>query len=839
MAKNHTFVVRPTPSRHAIPLINVSPMRNTGRSFRRVFLTRRIGIALLLGALLALSPVVHPEAVSAASGVDDYPARLKNAPQDSLVDPWLFYNRECTSWVAWRLNSENGVAFDNYWDGVHWGNASNWKNAAKAAGVPVDNNPVRGAVAWWSAGSAGSSRGHVAWVQVVGDGAITIEEYNYLREGYYDTRTISDTSSLWPSGFIHIKDTQLRNTASPSVAGSPQVGTRLVTTNGTWSSKHLTFRYQWMANGVPIAGATNKKFTPQADQLGQRISAKVTATKAGSHSGTAQSPTTTPVARGVFTSNTAPSVSGTPQVGVQLSASAGSWSPGNGTYTYQWLADGSPIADATASTFTPTATQLGARLRARLTITAPGYTTVHVSTDPTVAVAPGQFKASAPPTITGTPQVDHPLTATPGTWTPAGATRLQWLADGKPIEGATSTSYTPTPDVLHQQLAVQVRVSQKGYTDAVATSATTDPVAAGTFLNTTPPSVSGTAQVGVELKVDHGQWSPKATFSYQWQVDGVDVPGATDPTFMPRPQDVGKQVTAEVKASRPGYLTALLPAPKTAAVLPGVIRNKAVPTITGTPMVGRTLHASNGEWSRTPESYTYQWYAGTHSLPGATHATYHPTAADAGLTLHVVVTAHSQGYTPERAWSARTAPTTLGTISVTKPTVGGPMILGRTLTAVVKNAAPATATAHYQWYRGPDPIRGAHDSTYVLTSADVGHHVWVRVTMEAKNWVPVTKRSAPAARVRSVPVLHAHTHVRTDGRVTMRLNVDAPGLSAPAGVANVWLGKVLVGHFEVKDGIGTRLLRTLRHGTHTLTVVFRGDATQMTAGHATVTVTVP
>ena len=31
---------------------------------------------------------------------DDYPSNLKSAAKDALVDPWNFYNRECTSFVA-------------------------------------------------------------------------------------------------------------------------------------------------------------------------------------------------------------------------------------------------------------------------------------------------------------------------------------------------------------------------------------------------------------------------------------------------------------------------------------------------------------------------------------------------------------------------------------------------------------------------------------------------------------------------------------------------------------------------------------------------------------------
>jgi len=51
-------------------------------------LTGRLCAVVLLGLLLSAAPALHPQPVSAASGVDDYPSRLKNVPQDLLVDLW-------------------------------------------------------------------------------------------------------------------------------------------------------------------------------------------------------------------------------------------------------------------------------------------------------------------------------------------------------------------------------------------------------------------------------------------------------------------------------------------------------------------------------------------------------------------------------------------------------------------------------------------------------------------------------------------------------------------------------------------------------------------------------
>jgi surface antigen len=126
---------------------------------------------------------------------DDYPPRLRDAAKDSLIDPWRFYNRECTSFVAWRMNSANGVDFSNFMDGGRFGSAYNWDDNARALGFKVDNVPARGAIA------ESDAYGHVAWVAAVGDGTVTIEDYNW-KPGAYDVRTVPTSTYV----YIHIKD---------------------------------------------------------------------------------------------------------------------------------------------------------------------------------------------------------------------------------------------------------------------------------------------------------------------------------------------------------------------------------------------------------------------------------------------------------------------------------------------------------------------------------------------------------------------------------------------------------------------------------------------------------
>lgn len=117
-------------------------------------------------------------------GHGGYPTYLNNAAQDSLVDPWGMYNRECVSYTAWKVYSTYG--YMPYWGGV--GNANQWPGNAARAGIPTSSTPRVGSVAVWNVGYYG----HVMWVEAVNaDGSIWISQYNYDFNGRYSEMYVS------------------------------------------------------------------------------------------------------------------------------------------------------------------------------------------------------------------------------------------------------------------------------------------------------------------------------------------------------------------------------------------------------------------------------------------------------------------------------------------------------------------------------------------------------------------------------------------------------------------------------------------------------------------------
>jgi hypothetical protein len=177
-------------------------------------------------------------------------------------------------------------------------------------------------------------------------------------------------------------------------------------------------------------------------------------------------------------------------------------------------------------------------------------------------------------------------------------------------------------------------------------------------------------------------------------------------------------------------------------VAPALLASPAAPA--GNVVVGDTLVTGNGAWNGTPAiGFTYQWmYCDSTGMacapiPSATGSSYVVQSSDVGSTIDCVVTATNGGgsatvITPITAVAiAAVVPSvvSLPTVSSAEPAVGV-QYFGSTGTW----SGTPDITYSFQWF-DCDPlgtvctaIAGSTGPTYVLTAADIGQFIQVRVT---------------------------------------------------------------------------------------------------------------
>lgn len=109
-------------------------------------------------------------------GGGGYPGGWANAEQDTLIDDWSLYNRECVSYTAWKVAS-TGRFVPNFGGA---GNANQWPDTTARYGIPNGPTPKAGSVAIWYVGAYG----HAMYVEAVNDdGTITVSDYNNNSDG--------------------------------------------------------------------------------------------------------------------------------------------------------------------------------------------------------------------------------------------------------------------------------------------------------------------------------------------------------------------------------------------------------------------------------------------------------------------------------------------------------------------------------------------------------------------------------------------------------------------------------------------------------------------------------
>jgi hypothetical protein len=293
------------------------------------------------------------------------------------------------------------------------------------------------------------------------------------------------------------------------------------------ASGTVPLTYHWRKDGVVINGATSSTYSI----------ASAAATDAGSYTVTvtnsAGSVTSNSAPLTVATAVTVPAIKSQP-VGMTINQGQNATFTvgvdGGGSYTYQWKKDGSSLLGATNSILrlvNVTAAQAG------------GYSVVVTNASGSAISSSAALTVNVPLTITSNPvpraaaEGDGMASAFSITATASSGVILtyQWRKDGVNIPGATSATLGLASIKAADFGAYSVTVSSSTGTITSSSAAlyrVSDPVAAP-VITREPKGITIKAGSSLILSVA-ATGSPTPT--YQWQLNGNAVPGATAATLV-------------------------------------------------------------------------------------------------------------------------------------------------------------------------------------------------------------------------------------------------------------------------------------------------------------------
>jgi len=409
---------------------------------------------------------------------------------------------------------------------------------------------------------------------------------------------------------------------------------------------------------------------------------------------------------------------GTPNSGLDVGASAGTFSAGSGTQVMS-----GEITQTSAATSTP--------LSWSFNWTAPTVTTATTVSmyGASISGGYGGSTGSAVVTITVNPAATAPtITTQPANQTvTAGQTATfsvvasgtglsyQWRKNGTNISGATSSSYTtPATATTDSGSTFSVAVSNAGGS-VTSNNATLTVNAAAVVPSITSQPASPTVTAGQTASFSVAA-NGTAPLSYQWRKNGTNISGATSSSYTTpatATADSGSTfsvvVTNSAGSATSNNATLTVNA---AAVAPSITAQPASQTVTA----GQTATFSVSANGTAPLSY--QWRKNGTNISGATSSSYTTPATattDSGSTFSVVVTNSAGSATSNNAVlnvnAAAVAP------SITTQPGNQSVTAGQTATFSV--SATGTAPMSYQWRKNGTSISGATASSYTTPATSM------------------------------------------------------------------------------------------------------------------------
>jgi hypothetical protein len=490
--------------------------------------------------------------------------------------------------------------------------------------------------------------------------------------------------------------------------------------------------YQWLNNGVPVNGATTTSYTASASGS---FNILVTTAACASTSNTIDVlvnpiPTAVATAQGPTTFCTGGSVN--------LSAT-----PVDNAI-YQWLNAGAQISGANSATYNATAT---------------GTYTVNVISNGCLASSNAISVTVNPPpvatiTANGSTTVCQGSSVTLNATAGAGLS-YQWLLNGTQIGGANNASYTASTAGNYT-----VIVSQGSNCSSTSNAANVNILA----LPQISVAASGPLAICQGSSVNLTA-SPSAGNTFQWQIGGANISGATNASYAAN----GAGTYTVVATSSNGCA---------ATSSPSVVTINPLPPASITPN-GPTTFCVGGNvllQANTGNGFNYQWQNGGNVIPGAVNGVLNVSTAG---SYTVTVSDLSNCSATSSSINVNVAGVQ-AEISFT----GQPAICDGQ--AVVLNANTGSGLT-YVWSNNGNTISGATSATYTAT---IGGNYTVAVTDPNNCTSTSDVQTITVGETPAVPEITANGPVKFCEGGSVELNTPSV-----IGIVYQWLldGNILAG----------------------------------------------
>ena len=514
-----------------------------------------------------------------------------------------------------------------------------------------------------------------------------------------------------------------------------------------------------------------------------------------------------------------PTITGTTQVGETLTADTSEIQDSNGRinviFEYQWMVTDTEIDDATESTYTPSASDVGKTISVRVNFRDDAGYKESVTSQATEVVAATVPSAPQSMTVTSGSQTQELDVSWQAPSSNGGSAvtgyRVQWKEStdswdtADDVSEATETGTTHTISGLTGGVEYAVRVmASNDVGDGPASTEVKGTPAGGVSEQTVEPensaptglpSISGTPQVDQTLtadtsNIDDEDGLANVSYQYQWGAGGSDIDGATGSTYTLTYSEQGQTIQVQVFFTDDADNAETLTSAATVAVAAAPNRGATgQPSISGTPQVGQTLTADTSNISDldgiTNPTFAYQWRSGGLTIIGATGSTYTLTASDQGKTITVRVRFTDDRNNIESRISNATAAVAAkpNTAPAGLPTISGTPQVGETLTAdtsaIADDDGLTGVSYSYQWIANDGTtdtdIAGQTDSAYTLTDDDAGKAIRVRVsfTDDADNQEFLTSADTDTVAA-TKPGVPGHLNIFPHDAVALDVYWEAP-----------------------------------------------------------------